>query len=146
VHELFKTHKRFSRSYEKIGISEAPLKVQRSALVLKHQRRVRDQRGLGNLQRSINMRNSMKLSIGRGRTDFLTGNCAVSSASLLRGFRDGGEDDSTLKTALVILDDVVTTGASVTEALRAVRCAGYHPDMVLSFAASVGGFKKEGKS
>jgi predicted amidophosphoribosyltransferase len=68
---------------------------------LRHRRRVSDQAGLGQIARLANLHGSMIVRSG--------------AATLLTG------------RSVVIVDDVVTTGATIGEAVRAVRRFGHDP-------------------
>ena len=76
---------------------------------LRHTRRVADSRGLGAAARRSNLAGAFEVRPDR--------------VPRLRGRR------------VVVVDDLVTTGASVTEAVRALRCAG----VVHAVAAAVAG-------
>ncbi|MGW1258390.1 ComF family protein [Streptomyces sp. NPDC002513] len=75
----------------------------RVAAVLRQRRAVADQSGLGSRQRLVNLAGALEVAEGGAR--LLTGG------------------------PVVIVDDLMTTGASVAEAARAVRAAVGHPRM-----------------
>ncbi|MEV4378620.1 phosphoribosyltransferase family protein [Streptosporangium sp. NPDC049644] len=82
------------------------------ARVLAQRRRVADQAGLSSLQRAANLSTAFSVTIGR-------------NAPVPRSW--GGAE------AIVLVDDIVTTGATLAEAARAMREVGVTP----SFAATV---------
>ncbi|GGL08947.1 hypothetical protein GCM10014719_08760 [Planomonospora parontospora subsp. antibiotica] len=86
-----------------------------TAQVLGQSRRVADQAGLNALQRAENLSSAFRLAPGAG----------ASVAALLKG-----------GTVLVLVDDVVTTGATLAEAARTLRAAGAEPGMAVTVAAT----------
>ncbi|MFD5225045.1 ComF family protein [Microbacterium sp. NPDC058342] len=81
----------------------------RAERMLSPARRTADQRGLDRASRARNAAGSMRVGRARG---------------------DGGD--------VVIVDDVVTTGATLDEAARALRCAGFRPVCAIALAATPG--------
>ena len=92
--------------------------------LLRHARRTVDQRGLDRDARRRNVAHSMVATISR-------------SALARGGFPGqsaGAEQPSTLR--VVVVDDVVTTGASLAEAVRALRAAGVEVVAAVALAAT----------
>ena len=92
--------------------SELPVVI-KSPLALKYSRKVFDQRGLRGYERMENMNNSMFVKSRRLKYS------QVSS--------------------LIVIDDVMTTGASMREAMRALTHSGFTPSGGVSFAATYTG-------
>ncbi|MFI5639826.1 ComF family protein [Streptomyces goshikiensis] len=88
----------------------------RVAPVLRLRRAVADQAGLGARERRANLAGALEVS--RGGVELLATGAAVAPAG-----RPGGLGGP----RIVLVDDVVTTGASLAEAARAVRAAGLGP-------------------
>ncbi|WP_449066250.1 ComF family protein, partial [Planomonospora algeriensis] len=86
-----------------------------TAQVLAQRRRVADQSGLNALQRAENLSSAFRLAPGANG----------SPAALLEGGR-----------VIVLVDDVVTTGATLAEAARTLRAAGAEPGVAVTVAAT----------
>ncbi|MBG0813308.1 ComF family protein [Planomonospora sp. ID82291] len=82
---------------------------------LAQRRRVADQAGLNALQRAENLSSALRLTPG----------ASGSLAALLGGGR-----------VVVLVDDVVTTGATLAEAARVLRAAGAEPRLAVTVAAT----------
>lgn len=95
------------------------------APVLEHQRRVADQAGLTAVERAGNVRAAFRARASGARR--LRAACG----------RTG---------VVVLVDDVVTTGATLAEAARALRAAGIEPAAAVTVAATRrhGGFRRNG--
>ncbi|MGW0896319.1 ComF family protein [Streptomyces goshikiensis] len=101
----------------------------RVAPVLRLNRAVADQAGLGARERRANLAGALEVS--RGGVELLvTGASAVAVAGGPGG--PGGP-------RIVLVDDVVTTGASLAEAARAVRAAGLAPVAAAAVVAAPAG-------
>ncbi|MEV7807316.1 phosphoribosyltransferase family protein [Microbispora sp. NPDC088329] len=87
------------------------------APLLRHSRRVADQAGLGSAERAANL--SGAFEAGRG--------AAARPRPRGRGLED---------VAVVLVDDVVTTGTTLAEAARALRAAGTEPAAAVTVAAT----------
>jgi len=85
------------------------------ARVLAQRRRVADQAGLSSLQRAANLSAAFTVTTGR-------------NAPVPRSW--GGAE------VIVLVDDVVTTGATLAEAARAMREAGVTPSLAATVAAT----------
>lgn len=79
----------------------------RSAELLRHTRRVRDQAGLGRAERAENLAGAFAVRLG-----------AAARAGARTGARPGCPD-------VVVVDDVLTTGATVLGAADALRAGGF---------------------
>lgn len=99
-------------AYRRRGYRVPELLVRRAGRVcrrlLRQSRRTADQRGLGRASRARNVADSMR-ALGRGEGR-----------------------------PVVIIDDVVTTGATLDEAARALRDAGFKPLCAITLAATPG--------
>lgn len=97
----------------------------RVAPVLRLRRAVADQAGLGARERRVNLAGALEVS--RGGVELLATGAAAAPAG-----RPGGP-------RIVLVDDVVTTGASLAEAARAVRGAGLGPVAAAAVVAAPAG-------
>ena len=139
IHELLKIHKDFLNSYQGLWNYNPLLQLRKSEVTLRHQRRVRDQRGLGENQRDINMRNSMVVKLKKNAPKLSRGSSLIEPRSRKRAIFSNKSESPTADSCLIVIDDVMTTGASMREAIRAVREMGLQPSMGLTFTASVQG-------
>ena len=92
-----------------------PERDARAARLLAQHRPVRDQAGLTAIERAANLRGAFRI-----RTDWRE---AIRKPAGL--WSDHSEANTADQPAVIIVDDVVTTGASLTEAARTLRSAGF---------------------
>ncbi|MEU4535393.1 phosphoribosyltransferase family protein [Streptosporangium sp. NPDC023825] len=85
------------------------------ARILAQRRHVADQAGLSSIQRAANLSAAFTVTVGR-------------NAPVPRSW--GGTE------AIVLVDDIVTTGATLAEAARAMREAGVTPSLAATVAAT----------
>ena len=93
---------------QEITQSVANMETLKSVEILQHQRAVRDQSKLNSQQRNLNIAGAFSATYNLANLDKL---------AKLAGSGNIGP--------LIIVDDLVTTGATLAEAIRALRAAGF---------------------
>ena len=99
------TRKRGRNFMQEITQSLANIETLKSMEILQHQRAVRDQSKLNSQQRNRNIAGAFSTT------------CSLAELAKLPGSGNIGP--------LIIVDDLVTTGATLAEAIRALRAAGF---------------------
>ena len=90
---------------QEITQSVAKIESLKSMEILQHQRAVRDQSKLNSHQRTLNIAGAFSTTCNLAKLAELTGSGNIGP--------------------LIIVDDLVTTGATLAEAIRALRAAGF---------------------
>jgi predicted amidophosphoribosyltransferase len=102
------TRKRGRDFMQAITQSVANIETLKSLEILQHQRAVRDQSKLNSQQRNLNIAGAFSAT------------CNLAKLDKLAKLADSGNIGP-----LIIVDDLVTTGATLAEAIRALRAAGF---------------------
>ncbi|WP_203580674.1 ComF family protein [Microbacterium hibisci] len=114
-------------AYRRRGFRVPDLLIRRAGRrprrLLRHARRTADQRGLDRAERRRNVAGSLVASLPAG-------------ARRYERARSGALDGPLPRLRVVVVDDVVTTGASLGEAVRALRAAGLEVVAAVTVAAT----------
>ena len=102
------TRKRGRDFMQEITQSVANIESLKSMEVLQHQRAVRDQSKLNSQQRKLNIAGAFSVTCNLAKLDKLANRAGSGNIG-----------------PLIIVDDLVTTGATLAEAIRALRAAGF---------------------